>query len=67
MISFSPSAQNKWGFIRRIEEEADLVILNTQSQKLSNFGKVETSSSQGKRLQEFNLQDTVHVFEKERD
>ena len=35
-----------------------------QSQKLPNFGEVEIPSSHGKRLQDFSLQDTVHVFRK---
>lgn len=50
--------------VRRIEKETDLVILNMQSQKLHNFGEVETLLVTAKRLQECRLQDTVHVFRK---
>lgn len=63
MISFSPSSQNRWG-VRRIEKETDLVFLNMQSQKLHNFGEVETLLVTAKRLQKCSLQDTVHVFRK---
>lgn len=62
MISFSH--QHRTDRDQRIEEKADLAIVNMQSLKLPNFGDVEIPSSHGKRLQDFSLQDTVYVFRK---